>query len=241
MVVSETPVFHEWDGYVTSHPLLTKLFQGRNLDFGKTVFEFLSCQLDLEAAFEDLSLEVPDEWLLSEMASGRLKMNLIGFLLEIVGARRVLEVGTFIGLSAMSMARHLGVDGRVDTIEVSQRYAAIAQRNLEANAFSDRVRVLFGDAKETLRELPDNSYDAMFIDGDKENYRFYLESALRLVKRGGLILIDDIFFHGDVFNEQPTTSKGLGAREALVFATTSQELSASFVPITNGLLLARVL
>lgn len=241
MVVSETPVFHEWDGYVTSHPLLTELFQGRKSEFGKTVFEFLSCQLGLEAAFEDLSLEVPDEWLLSEMASGRLKMNLVGFLLEIVGAKRVLEVGTFIGLSAMSMARHLGVDGRVDTIEVSQRYATIAQRNLEANSFSDRVRVLCGDAKVTLRELPDDSYDAMFIDGDKENYRFYLESALRLVRKGGLILIDDIFFHGDVINEQPSTSKGLGAREALIFAATSQELSVSLVPITNGLLLARVL
>jgi len=139
------------------------------------------------------------------------------------------------------MAQHLGVDGRVDTIEVSQRYAAIAQQNLEANAFSDRVRVLYGDARETLRELPDDSYDAMFIDGDKANYKFYLESALRLVRKGGLILIDDIFFHGDVFNEQPTTSKGLGAREALVFAATSQELSVSFIPITNGLLLARVL
>jgi len=239
--MSEIATFHEWDGYVTSHPLLTRLFRGEISEFGQTAFEFLNRQLGLEAVFEDLSLEIPDEWLLSEMASGRLKMNLIGFLLETIGARRVLEVGTFIGLSAMSMARHLGNSGRVDTIEVSERYAGIAQRNLESNGYAERVKVICGDAKEILRELAGDSYDAVFIDGDKESYKFYLETALRLVRKGGLIMIDDIFFHGDVFNAEPTTDKGLGAREALMFACKSRDLSVSFIPITNGLLVARAL
>lgn len=234
--------FREWDGYVTSHPLLTQSFQGSLPDFSKTVFDSLCCELGLQSTFEDLSLEVPDEWILSEMASSRLKMNLIGFLLELISARRVVEVGAFIGLSAMSMANHLGTSGHVDTIEVSPRYAEIARRNLLSNGYGSKVEVHCGDAKTVIGELSSNpKYDAVFIDGDKESYQFYLEASMQLVRSGGLILIDDIFFHGDVFNSEPLTAKGLGARRALQFACSSDQLSVSFIPITNGLLVARVL
>jgi predicted O-methyltransferase YrrM len=240
--MSDLPVFQEWDGYVTSHPLLTKNYQDSLPDFAKSVFDFLCHELGLQSSFEDISLEVPDEWRLSEMASSRLKLNLIGFLLESISAQRVLEVGTFVGLSAMSIANHLGAAGHVDTIEVSQRYAEIARRNLQTNGYDSRVEVLCGDAKEIFRELSANpKYDAVFVDGDKESYKYYLEASIDLVRSGGLIFVDDIFFHGDVFNSEPLTAKGEGARRALRFACSSDRLAVSFIPITNGLLVARVL
>lgn len=240
--MNDLPIFQEWDGYVTSHPLLTKNYQGSIPDFAKSVFDFLCHELGLQSSFENLSLEVPDEWRLSEMASSRLKMNLIGFLLELISARRVLEVGTFIGLSAMSIANHLGTAGQVDTIEVSPRYAEIARRNLQANGYKSKVEVHCGDAKTIIGGFSASpKYDAVFIDGDKESYQYYLESSMDLVRPGGLILVDDIFFHGDVFNSEPLTAKGEGARRALQFACSSERLSVSFIPITNGLLVARVL
>lgn len=240
--MNSSSVFQEWDGYVTSHPLLTQSYQGSDTEFAKSVFDSLSCELGLQRSFENLSLEVPDEWRLSEMASSRLKLNLIGFLLELISAQRVLEVGTFVGLSAMSIANHLGAAGHVDTIEVSQRYAEIARRNLKTNGYGSKVEVLCGDAKKIFGELSAHpKYDAVFVDGDKESYEYYLESSIDLVRSGGLIFVDDIFFHGDVFNSEPLTAKGDGARRALRFACSSDRLSVSFIPITNGLLVARVL
>jgi predicted O-methyltransferase YrrM len=238
--MGEPQVFQEWDGYLTSHPLLQRSFVGEKDKFAQAAFDFLAAQLGLGSQIEELNLESPEEWRISEMASGRLKMALVSFLLELAGAKRVLEIGTFIGLSSILMAKALGPGSRIVTIEVAPRYAEMARRNILRNSLQSQIEVLDGNALQLISSMATETvFDAFFIDGDKGCYQEYVQQALRLVRPGGLILVDDAFFHGDVFNTSPTTEKGAGVRRCVEFACSSEDLKVTFVPITNGLLVAR--
>jgi predicted O-methyltransferase YrrM len=115
-------------------------------------------------------------------------------LVKAIGARRCLEVGTFLGYGAISIARGLPDDGELICCELSEEYAERARAHLERAGLSDRVEVRVGPAIETLGAIPDDgSFDLAFIDADKKSYPAYYEECLRLVRQNGLILLDNVF------------------------------------------------
>jgi caffeoyl-CoA O-methyltransferase len=120
-----------------------------------------------------------------------------------VGAKEALEVGTFTGYSAISIARGLGEGGRLICCELSEEFAEIASRNLEAAGVADRVEIRVGPALETLRAMPERElFDIAFIDADKVGYRGYYEEALKRVRAGALILLDNVLQDGRIL--EPT-------------------------------------
>ena len=126
----------------------------------------------------------------------------LGFLVELTAARRVLEMGTFTGYSALAMALALPPGGHVWTHDISEKYTAIARRFWQKAGVADRITLHLGPARERLRQLIANgeggTYDMAFIDADKEGYRDYYEAALALLRPGGLIAIDNTLFLGTV-------------------------------------------
>jgi len=126
---------------------------------------------------------------------------LITVLVRAIGTRRALEVGTFTGYGAISIARGLADDGRLVTCELNEEYAGIARRYFEQAGLAGRIELRLGPALETLREIrADGSFDFAFIDANKPDYPAYYEECLRLLRPGGLAMIDNVFFGGRVLD-----------------------------------------
>jgi len=155
-------------------------------------------------------------------------------------AQSALEIGTFVGRSAIAIAKALPPLGRVVTIEKFDKYGEIALRNIQRNGLESQISVVVGDALEVLTNGSlDGLFDLIFVDGDKENYLEYVKRGLELLSPNGLIIVDDIFFQGDVFNETPTSAKGAGVKACLEWVSKQEFLDITVVPITNGMLLIR--
>jgi caffeoyl-CoA O-methyltransferase len=135
---------------------------------------------------------------------GKSEGRMLGLLLQLVGARKVVEVGTLIGYSAIHMARALAPGGRLWTIEFEPRHAEIAGANIAAAGLADRVSILVGAGRDVLPTLvPEAPFDAVFIDADKENYDFYGAWAIANLRSGGLVLGDNAYVFGELFDDTP--------------------------------------
>ena len=154
-------------------------------------------------------------------------------LLRAAGARRVLEIGTLGGLSAIGMARALPPEGRVTTIEIEPKHADFAERWIARSDVAGSIEVLRGAGADVLPKLS-GPYDAAFLDADKASYPIYLKECLRLVRPGGLILADNALAFGRLFDEAPDDSVQAVRRFNDVMAATA-EVQGVIVPLGDGL------
>jgi caffeoyl-CoA O-methyltransferase len=135
----------------------------------------------------------------AQMLVGPLEAAFLQLLVRITGARRVLEIGTFTGYSALAMAEALPQDGQLITCENDANAAEIARRFFARTPHAHKIALRFGSALETLDALPaQQSFDLVFLDADKENYIHYYERVLGRVKTGGLIVADNVLWSGRV-------------------------------------------
>ena len=132
-----------------------------------------------------------------QMLTGPIEGRLLGFLVWSLRAQNVLEIGTYSGYSAISMAAGLAEGGRIDTLELSEQHAEVARRYIERAAFADRITVHVGPAGETLERL-DGPWDFVFIDADKEGYVGYYEAVVPKLSDHALIAADNTLRNGRV-------------------------------------------
>ncbi len=158
--------------------------------------------------------------------------KLLHLLARAIGARRILEVGTLGGYSAIWLARALPPDGRLVTLELSEHHAAVARANVARAGLADVVEVVVGRAVETLRSLTGH-FDLVFIDADKPGNRDYVEGALRLTHPGSVIVVDNVVRGGRVLDADGDDNvqgvrrlNELIASEARLSATTVQTVGA---------------
>ncbi len=155
-------------------------------------------------------------------------------LLRAVGARRVLEVGTLGGYSAIWMARAMPEDGSILSIEVDPVHAGFARRHIERAGFSERVEVRVGAALQLLPALDGERFDVAFLDADKEPLPTYLDWALRLVRPGGLVIADNTLRGGRVLDPSADDAATAGVREFNRRLATEPRLTGIVVPIGDG-------
>jgi caffeoyl-CoA O-methyltransferase len=161
-----------------------------------------------EPAMEELARETQESLPFPQMLTGTVEGRLLEMLVWISGARRVLELGTYSGYSALAMAAALPADGRIVTCEVDAGHAAFAQRHIDASPYADRIEVRLGRALEIVEEL-DGPFDLVFIDADKETYVDYYEAVLPKLAERGLIVADNTLWSGrvaDVSDDSPQTA-----------------------------------
>jgi caffeoyl-CoA O-methyltransferase len=135
-----------------------------------------------------------------QMLTGTIEGRFLELLVFASGATRVLEIGTYSGYSALSMAAALPPGGRIDTCEIDPDHAAVARRYVERSPYADRVTVHLGPALDTIARL-DGAFDLVFIDADKENYVTYYEAVLPRLGDRGLIAADNTLWSGRVIDE----------------------------------------
>jgi len=160
--------------------------------------------------------------------------RLLQVLLHAVGARRVLEVGTLGGCSAIWMARALPADGRLLSIELEPRHADFARRHLARAGLAERAEVRVGRALEVLPALDGERFDLIFLDADKDPLPTYLDWALRLVRPGGLIVADSALRGGRVADARAADSATLAVREFNRRFATDPRITGIVVPTHDG-------
>jgi caffeoyl-CoA O-methyltransferase len=167
----------------------------------------------------------------------------MALLVGLTGARRVLEVGVFTGYSSTALALALPVDGRLTACDVNAQWTAVARRYWSLAGVSDRIDLHLGPALQTLDQLlaggAGGSYDLAFVDADKENYVNYYESALQLLRPGGLLLVDNALWDGKVADPAADDGDTRAIRELNRLAGADRRVDISLLPLADGLLLAR--
>jgi len=156
--------------------------------------EHTTVLLDL---FERLEAETREKTTAPQMMVGRLEGGFLAALVQLTGAKRILELGTFTGYSSISMATALPDDGRIITCDVDPDATSIARRYMDESGHGHKIEIRLGPALETIETL-DGPFDLVFIDADKENYVNYFHAALPLLADRGLIVFDNTLWSGRV-------------------------------------------
>ena len=156
--------------------------------------EHTTVLLDL---FERLEAETREKTTAPQMMVGRLEGGFLAALVQLTGAKRILELGTFTGYSSISMATALPDDGRIITCDVDPDATSIARRYMDESGHGDKIEIRLGPALETIETL-DGPFDLIFIDADKPNYENYYEAVLPKLADDGLLIADNVLWSGRV-------------------------------------------
>lgn len=159
-------------------------------------------------------------------------------LATVVGARRVLEIGTFTGYSALCFAEALPPDGRVITCDVDEESVGLAKQFFARSAYGGKIEVRLGPALETMRAI-EGPFDLIFIDADKINYGRYYRRALDLVAPQGVILIDNVLWSGDVLHSPPPDESTAAIQDLNRLIASDPHVQAVMVTIRDGILMVR--
>ena len=180
------------------------------------------------AARPDAAMQIaPDQGTLTEL------------LVRLIGTKNALEVGTFTGYSAICIARGLTDGGRLTCLELSEEFAAIAQRNDEAAGVADRVEIRIGPARQALEAIPaEPAFDFAFIDADKLGYPDYYELVLARMRRGGLVLLDNMLQGGRVVAPDSESARVIDQLNRRIHADERVDMATTMA--ADGLTFVRV-
>jgi len=174
-----------------------------------------------------------------QMIVGPLEGAFLKMMAQLVGARRVLEIGMFTGYSALCFAEALPADGTVVTCEVDEESAALARQYFARSSIGKKIEIRMGPALDTMRELT-GPFDLIFIDADKINYVNYYRRALDLLSPQGVMLIDNVLWDGDVLKQPPPDEKTAVIQELNRTVSNDPRVSAVLVTIRDGVLVVRL-
>ncbi len=179
---------------------------------------------------------------LSEMQIAPEQGQFMSLLVQLLGARKALEVGVFTGYSALRVALAMPEDGRLVACDINPEYTAIAQRYWAAAGVADRIDLRLGPALDTLDQLiaagETNQFDFAFIDADKSNYANYYERVLQLLRPGGLVIIDNVLWSGRVADPAVQDNRTKAIRQFNQRLYQDDRIALSLLPMADGLTLA---
>ncbi|WP_416675356.1 class I SAM-dependent methyltransferase [Egbenema bharatensis] len=179
---------------------------------------------------------------MSQMQIAPEQGQFMGFLVQLMGVKKALEVGVFTGYSSLVVALAMPPDGQLIACDVSEEFTSIARRYWEQAGVADKIDLRIAPALETLDQLIQeghaNTFDFAFIDADKSNYDNYYERALQLVRTGGLIAIDNVLWSGQVADPEVQDTRTTAIRTLNQKIQQDQRVVMCLVPIADGLMLA---
>jgi predicted O-methyltransferase YrrM len=174
------------------------------------------------------------------MLSGKWQGKFLEMISMMIKPTKVLEIGSFTGFSALCLSKGLANDGHLHTIEIREEDAKTAKQFFEKSNVNSQITMHFGNAIDIIQQL-DEEWDLIFIDADKVSYIDYYELTLPRLKKGGWILVDNVFFHGQVFSDN-ITGKNAKAIDAFnKHVANDLRVEQVMMPIRDGLMLIRKL
>jgi len=162
-------------------------------------------------------------------------------IIKISNIKDVLEIGTFTGLSTLSISLALPEDGKLIALDKNEETNKIALSFFKKANQTHKIQTIAKPALETLDELNNKKFDMVFIDADKMNYKAYYEKSLGLINRGGLIVIDNVLWHGEVADEKNDDKFTINIREFNKFVSEDKRVEQIIIPLGDGMTVCRVL
>lgn len=188
---------------------------------------------DLLSEIHQYTLENHPE---SHMISGPLQGNLLTMVSRMIQPKRILEIGTFTGYSAICLAKGLKVDGFLHTVETRPSEAKVAREFFDKSKFKDQIILHEGDAKEVIKDLHE-SWDLVFVDADKTGYINYFDLLIQHAKSGSWMLFDNVFFHGEVLKEKLSGKNAKAIDDFNHYISKDQRVEKLMLTIRDGLTL----
>ena len=189
-----------------------------------------------DAALVSLRAETEATMPVPQMAGGLVEARLLEALVVATRATRVLEIGTFTGVSAISMASRLAEHGMVITLEADPVAAEIARRHIAASPYAGRIELVFGDALESLERL-EGPFDVVFVDAWKTDYPAYYEAVLPKLAPHGVIVADNVFRWGTALEDEPTEEEAVVLRRFNDDVLADPRVDCAMLTVGDGLLL----
>jgi len=171
-----------------------------------------------------------------EMAGGPVEARLLEALVLATRASRVLEIGTFTGVSALSMASRLPPGGRLVTLEADEESAEMARRHFAESPWADRIELVVGDARELVHEV-EGPFDLVFVDAWKQDYATYYEAVVGKLADHGVIVVDNVLWHGEVLNPESEDESALALRAFADLVHADERVDNALLTVGDGLLL----
>lgn len=173
-----------------------------------------------------------------QMLSSPLQGRFLSFFSHILRPERILEVGTYTGYSCICMAEGLSAKGKITTIEINPERESLIRKYLDQAGIADQVELLIGSALDILPDLS-GSFDLVFLDADKAHYPDYLDMIIPLLSPQGMLIVDNVLWHGKVLYATKMTKEVTGIRRLLDKVQADDRLEQVFLPLWDGWLLAR--
>lgn len=173
------------------------------------------------------------------MCSGHIQGRLLKMLVRMINPEKILELGTFTGYSALSMAEGMRESGTIDTIEADDELEDVIRENLGKSPHGKKVRLHIGDAMEVMHKWSSEEFDLILIDADKRQYPEYFKRAKKLVKKGGYIIADNTLWDGHVTESGKHSSQTSGIIRFNDIVAQDKELEVAIIPIRDGITLIR--
>ena len=170
-----------------------------------------------------------------QMISGQLVGKFLQSIIIMTAAKQIIEVGTFTGYSALQMAEVIPENGEIHSCEIMDKHVKTAQLFFDRSKFGNKITIHEGPALNTLEQLPSGSFDMVFIDADKSNYLYYYLHCLTLVRDGGVIILDNMLWSGNVIDPKDDDSKAL--RKTGDYIQKDKRVFNILLPIRDGLML----
>ena len=186
---------------------------------------------------EDLADETSKLGSVSQMQIAKEQGQFLEIITKLSKAKSCLEVGRFTGMSTLFIARGLSAEGKITTIDNSDEFLSLAKKYWDLDNMSSKIESIIGDGVEIMQSMIDrqHSYDFIFIDADKNNYPNYYELSLSLVPSNGIIIIDNMLWHGDVANEKKNDSQTNTIRDLNTKIQNDSRVDFSLLPLSDGL------
>ncbi|MDA7552171.1 class I SAM-dependent methyltransferase [Candidatus Pelagibacter sp.] len=162
-------------------------------------------------------------------------------IIKVSNIKNVLEIGTFTGLSALSISLALPDDGKLITLDKNEATSKIALNFFKKAKQDHKIQTIIKPALEALKEFKNKKFDMAFIDADKMNYKEYYEKTLGLINQGGLIIIDNVLWHGEVADEKNNDKFTINIREFNKFVSEDKRVEQIIIPLGDGMTVCRIL
>lgn len=187
----------------------------------------------------DLRRETHQKTTQPHMISGAYQGRLLSMISKMLHPKRILEIGTFTGYATLCLAEGLDEEGKIFTLDINEELAYLPKKYFEASGLGDKIQFIIGDALEILDDL-DEKFDLVFIDADKENYFSYFEKVLTKMDSGGIILADNVLWHGKVLIETPAKDKkSASIKDFNQKVVNDPRVEVVFLPLRDGISLIR--
>ena len=189
----------------------------------------------------DLAHETSKLGSVSQMQIAKEQGQFLEIITKISNANSCLEIGRFTGMSTLFIARGLSEKGKIITIDNSDEFLSLAKKYWDLDNVSAKIESIIGDGVEVMQSMIDrqHSFDLIFIDADKNNYPNYYELSLNLIPSNGIIIIDNMLWHGDVANENKNDSQTNTIRDLNLKIQKDNRVEFSLLPISDGLSFVR--